>query len=255
VVSSRAALPVALRAARCAGAIALRAFGTRLRVHTKADATPVTAIDRAGELAIRRIIARAFPADGFLGEEHGSTRPDAPVRWIMDPIDGTKNYIRGIPFWGTLVAREVLGRIDVGVVCFPALRQTLWAARGGGAFLDGRRIRVSRVSDLNRAYIQHGDLEAFHKRGALPRLAAIAARCAMIRSFGDCPAYRWVASGQAEAMIEASISPWDIAALKIIVEEAGGRMTDWRGRDTHMLDQVIASNGRLHRPLLNLLRG
>lgn len=247
------ALPVALAAARRAGRIALRAFGTRLVVETKADRTPVTAIDRAGERAIRRIITRTFPQDGFLGEEFGATGPARGVRWIIDPIDGTKSFIRGIPSWGTLVAREVDGRLDLGVLCLPALGHTLWAVRGGGAFLNGRRIRVSRTRRLGDASVLFGDLEAFEQRGATRRLLRIAGRCAVIRSPGDCIAYRWVAAGRAEAVIEAAISPWDIAALKVIVEEAGGRLTDWKGRDTHMISDVVATNGLLHAQLLRVL--
>ncbi len=248
------ALRVALAAAEKSGAIAHRAFGTRLKVETKADHTPVTAIDRACEEAMRRTITRAFPQDGFLGEEYGSTNPGADIRWIIDPIDGTKGYLRGIPFWGCLIAREVRGWLDVGVIHLPALGHTLWAVRGRGAFLDGRRIRVSRVADLRRAYVLNGDLEAFVQRGALARLARIARRSAVVRSLGDCAAYRWVATGNAEAVIEASLHPWDVAAVKIIVEEAGGRVTDWRGRDSHLIDNIVASNGRLHRRVLSLLR-
>jgi len=254
IVPPRAALSVALAAARRAGAIALGAFGTRLKVETKADRTPVTAIDRRCEQAIRRTITRRFPDDGFLGEEFGATGAGNGVRWIIDPIDGTKSFIRGVPSWGTLVAREVKGRVDLGVLMLPALGQTLWAVRGGGAFLNGRRLRVSRTSTLREASVLFGDLEAFQRRGAGRRLLRIAGGCAVIRSPGDCIAYRWVAGGQAEAVIEAAISPWDIAALKIIVEEAGGRLTDWKGRDTHMISDVIATNGRLHRAMLTRLR-
>jgi histidinol phosphatase-like enzyme (inositol monophosphatase family) len=254
--SSRAThLRVALAAAHRAGAIAMRAFGTRLTIETKADATPVTVIDRACEEAMRKTITRAFPTDGFLGEEYGSTNPGADIRWIIDPIDGTKGYLRGLPFWGCMIAREVRGRLDVGVVHMPALRQTLWATRGGGAFLDGRRIRVSRTTSLRKSYILNGDLEAFAHRGALPRLGRIARSAGVVRSLGDCAAYRWVATGNAEAVIEAALHPWDVAAIKIIIEEAGGRVTDWAGRNDHMIRNIIASNGRLHGTLLRALRG
>ena len=247
-------LRVALAAIHRAGSIAQRAFGTRLRVEMKADATPVTAIDRAGEETIRRMITRAFPGDGFLGEEFGDTRPGAEHRWIIDPIDGTKSYIRGIPTWGCLLARETHGRVDLGILYLPPLRQTLWATRGGGAFLDGQRLRVSRQATLRGSYLMNGGLDAFRSRGALARLGRLAARSAIISSPGDCTAYRWVAGGHADAVIEAAISPWDIAALKVIIEEAGGRLTDWRGRDSHMISDVVASNGLLHPAVLKALR-
>lgn len=250
-------LRIARLAADAAGAVALRAFGRTLKVETKADHTPVTAIDRAAETTARRIIGRAFPEDGFLGEEFGDTRPGADARWIIDPIDGTKAYIRGMPIWGTLIARQERGRITTGAMALPALGHRMWARKGGGAFLDGRRVRVSRHRTIRGAYILNGDLDGFVRRGALKNLGAIARKAATIRSLGDCAAYRWVIEGRAEAMIESTVSAWDVAALEIIVEEAGGRITDWSGGKSWHANKesnVVASNGRIHDELLRLLK-
>ncbi len=248
------ALRVALDAAMRAGEHARKAFGKKHRITVKPDRSPVTAIDRTCEEIIRRIVSRAFPNDGFLGEEFGTTRTNAEARWILDPLDGTKSYIRGLPFWGTLLAREVRGRLTVGVMYMPVMDKLLWASRGGGAFLGKRRIRVSRHRRLRGAMILHGDFDAFVRHRAVRRQVAIARRGAIIRSLSDCQAYLWVASGAADAMIEPIVSPWDVAAPKIILEEAGGRFTNWQGKNSHMVTNVLATNGPLHAPLLALLK-
>jgi len=248
------ALKVALDAAEAAGRVAMRAFGRKVRVERKPDDSPVTEYDRAAEEAARRVIARAFPYDGVLGEEFGTTRAGAEARWLIDPIDGTKSFIRGLPYWGTLVAREVGGRITAGVIGLPAMRRTIWAARGRGAFLNGRRVRVSRHAALRGACVLHADLDTFVRYRALNRFRTIARRGAIIKAIGDCPAYVWLGSGCVEAMIEPEVDPWDIAAPKIIIEEAGGRVTDWRGRGSHRITNVIAGNRRVHAALLRILK-
>ncbi len=247
-------LTVALAAATRGGRIALAAFGRRMKVESKADASPVTDSDRRAEEAIRGAIRRAFPEDGFLGEEFGDEGTGARARWIIDPIDGTRNFIRGIPFWGVLLAREVRGHLTTGVMHFPALRETLWATRGRGAYRNGRRLRVSRVTSLARAYVSHGGYEYLRRRRGQAMLAAVYARCAAMRAFGDCWGYSWVARGHVDAMFEADVKPWDAAALKIVVREAGGRFTDWRGRDSFLGPTILASNGRIHGALVAILR-
>lgn len=248
-------LKVAVNAAETASRVAMRAFGKKIRIERKKDDTPVTEYDRGAEEAARRVIARAFPGDGVLGEEFGATREGAESRWILDPIDGTKSFVRGLPYWGTLVAREVRGRITTGVINLPAMGIIAWAQRGRGAYVNGRRVRVSAHTGLSRAYVLHGDLDLFVRHRAFGRLANVAKRGAIIKAIGDCPAYVWLASGRAEAMLEAVVDAWDIAAAKVIVEEAGGRFTDWHGRDTHMIRTVLATNGRVHGPLLSIFRG
>lgn len=250
----RDALRVALLATRRAGIIALRGFGRKLKIERKRDSTPVTAIDRACEEELRRTIARSFPQDGFMGEEFGVARGSSGNRWIIDPIDGTKSFIRGIPFWGVMVAREEENRLNLGVIYFPALDQTLYAQRGSGAFLDRRRLRVSRIDSLRESTILHGDLPCFVKTGSLARLGRIARRAEAVRGYGDCWGYSWLCQGRSEAVIEAAMHPWDVAAPKVIVEEAGGRMTGWQGRDSYLIRNSLATNGRLHGALRRLLK-
>lgn len=252
--SDRAILPAALAAARKAGDIALRVFRGRVRVGYKSDSSPVTDADRAGEEAIRRLLTRAFPGDGFIGEEYGTSGGSAEAVWTIDPIDGTKNFIRGIPFWGCLIARIFRGRVTHGVMHLPALDETLWAVRGKGAFLNGRRLRVSRVRDLRRSYVLYGGLSYFVRDKALKNLAKIASKCHSTRCFGDCWSYAFVARGQAEAMFEADLKPWDNAPTGLIVSEAGGRATDWKGHEDWRSPSLLATNGLIHSRLLKLLR-
>jgi len=267
------ALKAALEAARKAGVVALKGFrggsasprGGRdprsgIKVEYKSDSSPVTAWDRASEEIIRRTLARQFPGDGFIGEEYGEIGGNTGASWVIDPIDGTKNFIRGIPFWGSLIARVVGGKLALGVMHLPALGETLWATRGGGAFRNGKPLRVSRVRDLRHSTILYGGLKYFMKRGQkadmaeLRPLALIAARSASTRCFGDCWAYTFVARGLAEAMLEKDVKPWDIAATSVIIREAGGRCTDWKGREDWRADSILATNGLVHAPLLKLLR-
>jgi histidinol-phosphatase len=252
--AKRDALRVAMQAARRAGTIALRGFGRKLRVERKPDSTPVTAIDRACEEELRRIISRFFPLDEVMGEEFGTSTGRTGNRWIIDPIDGTKSFIRGIPFWGVMVAREEEGVLSLGVIYFPALGETLYAQRGKGAFLDRLRLRVSRTKSLRASTILHGDLSCFALTGTLARLGKIASQTEATRGYGDCWGYSWLCQGRAEAVIEAAMHPWDVAAPKVIVEEAGGRMTDWRGRDSYAIGNSLATNSLLHAPLRKLLR-
>ena len=248
------ALGVALEAARKAGIAALRGFHGRFRVEYKKDSSPVTAVDRACEEIIRRTITRAFPRDGFMGEEYGGTGNGAEAFWVIDPIDGTKNFIRGIPFWGSLIARVVRGKLALGVLDMPATGETLWAERGRGAWLGRKRIHVSRISSLGRAFITHGSLRNFVRDGDARKLERIAAKSATARSFGDCGAYALVARGMTDAMMERGVSPWDSAAPKIIIEEAGGRFTDWSGRDDWRSPTALATNGLVHRAILGILK-
>jgi histidinol-phosphatase len=201
-----------------------------LRVERKADFTPVTEADHAVERALRARIARDR-REAVAGEEYGVEEAD--VRWWLDPIDGTKQYARGLPIWATLIALERGGEIVVGVVSAPALGHRWWAERGGGAFLDGAPIRVSRISRLEEAYVSTTSLRGF------PQFAALAGRVAVARTYTDFWQYMLVAEGRIEAGSDTQQSEWDIAAPRLIVEEAGGRYT---------IDETLylASNALLH---------
>src|SRR5215208_6548865 len=208
-----------------------------LHVESTADLTPVTEADRAVEQALRERIARER-GDAVAGEEYGVE--EATVRWWLDPIDGTKQYARGLPIWATLIALERDGATAVGVVSAPALGRRWWAERGGGAFLDGAPIHVSQVSRLEDAYVSTTSLRGF------PQFAALAGRVAVARTYTDFWQYVLVAEGRIEAGSDTAMNAWDIAAPRLIVEEAGGRYTVDEGL-------YLATNGLLHDELRELL--
>jgi histidinol-phosphatase len=247
----RELLALAVEAARAGGRRTLAYFGAGPAVEWKADGTPVTAADREAERAMREVIARVFPDHGVLGEEEGEV-PGAPgVRWIIDPLDGTKTFVRGVPLFGTLVGVEVDGEAVVGVIHLPALDETIAAARGEGCTWNGRPCRVSAVDRLDDALVVVTDERAARARsGAWARLAAATG---MQRTWGDCYGYALVATGRAEVALDPVVSVWDCAALLPIVEEAGGRFTDWRGRRTIRGGEAVATNGVLHAAVLDVL--
>jgi histidinol-phosphatase len=235
-------LALALAFADAADAISLGRFrASDLLVETKPDRTPVTEADRAVEEAIRGRLASERPADGMLGEEFGVTG-SASRRWIVDPIDGTRNYSRGIPIWATLIALEEDGVIRLGVVSAPALGRRWWAERGAGAFVNGEPIHVSRVTEVEDAVL------CFSLERPLPEIAH---RCWHPRAYGDFWAHMLVAEGAVDGAIDAiGVKIWDLAALQPIVEEAGGRFSDQDGTPRADGLSGISSNGLLHEALL-----
>jgi histidinol-phosphatase len=234
--------------------IAMATFGGRVPVEPKADGTPVTAADRAIERALRAAVARDFPRDAVLGEEEGGAVPSRGRRWILDPIDGTRNYARGVPVFGTLVALEDDDGLALGVVSAPALRARWWATRGGGAFRDGAPIRVSAVDRLAEAYLATGGLDPAEAGDRAEALLRLAGRVARHRGFGDFFGHVLVAQGSVDAMVEAAdLALWDVAAPRIVVEEAGGRWTSLAGEAELRPGPAVSSNGLLHRDLLAVL--
>jgi histidinol-phosphatase len=231
--------------ARLTGDIALGYYRSNLTVETKADGSPVTVADRAAETAAREWVSRLFPQDGLLGEEFGEERPGAVRRWIIDPIDGTKTFVRGVPLWGSLVALCEGKRVLAGAAYFPAVGEMLAAAPGAGCWWNGSRCAVSPVAQLSEATVLITDA-AFREqpsyRAGWERISA-AARAS--RTWGDCFGYLLVATGRAEVMCDPVMSPWDAAALQPIIEEAGGRFTDWAGATTAFGGSVVATNGAL----------
>ncbi len=249
---SQRALDAAVDAARAAGRIALKYFRGGFEVARKPDDTPVTQADREAEQAIVEILGRAFPDCGVLGEEFGG-RGTTEVRWIIDPIDGTKNFVRGIGIWATLIALEERGEVTVGVIHNPVTAELYTARRGAGAFLNGERIRVSDVAELGRAFFVHAGLGIVRKGGHWDGFARLIDATDRQRGFGDYMGYGLVAEGKAEIYAELDLKPWDLAAPKILVEEAGGRFTDFAGRTTIYTGTALATNGRLHDAALALL--
>lgn len=231
--------------ARVAGAIANRHFRSRLQVETKADGSPVTLADRAAEAAARDWIARRFPNDDVLGEEMASIDRGAARRWIIDPIDGTKSYVRGVPLWGTLIAVAEGESVIASAAYFPTLDEMLCAAMELGCWWNGTRASVSTVDRLSEATVLTTDerFAAAPARGAA--WLRLAPRAKLSRSWGDCYGYLLVATGRAEAMVDGALAPWDAAALFLAVTEAGGAFTDWNGRSTAFGGNAIATNAAL----------
>ena len=235
-------LSLALQLADLADGISLGRFRARdLRVETKPDLTPVTEADRAVEEAIRATLARERPDDAVLGEELGEVAGGSR-RWVVDPIDGTRNYARGVPVWATLIALQVEGEVQLGVVSAPALRRRWHAERGGGAWADDDRVRVSSVRRVDDAVL------SFALEQGVPSLAAQSWHA---RAFGDFWAHMLVAEGAVDGAIDAiGVSVWDLAPVQVIVEEAGGTFTDFRGERRLDGGSAISSNGHLHAALL-----
>jgi len=241
-------LAFALELADLADSISLPRFrAADLRVETKPDLTPVTDADRAVERALRERLAEARPGEGVLGEEEGDD--GGPVRWIIDPIDGTRNFSRGIPVWSTLIALERDGSLVCGVASAPALGQRWWAARGDGAFKDGERIGVSRVERLEDATVSYS--RAGLEQAPGPSLELVR-RAWHAQPFSDAWAHLLVAEGVVDVAIDHEMYPWDSAALQVIVEEAGGRFTTLAGEARHDGGSGVSTNGLVHDDVLAL---
>jgi histidinol-phosphatase len=248
-------LDLALELADAADGLSMaRYLAADLAVETKPDLTPVTEADQAIERGVRDALAAARPDDGVVGEEYGSSGAGSR-RWIVDPIDGTKNYVRGIPVWATLLALEADGELTVGVVSAPALGRRWWAARGHGAFVSEasggqRALTVSGVRSLEDAQLSISDFDNWKSMDGLLELGR---RCWRTRGFGDFWSYMLVAEGAVDIACEPVVSLWDLAALLVIVEEAGGRFTDLSGVRTAEGGDVLATNGLLHDAALSLI--
>jgi histidinol-phosphatase len=241
-------LEAAIHAAREAGKITLRYFQTpSLAVETKSDASPVTIADKSAEEWIIRFIQKEFPDHSILGEEFGEIRRSGPYRWIIDPIDGTKSFIHGVPLYGTMIGIEDLHLKDavVGVVNFPALNDIMWASRGSGAFWNERPAKVSEISSLSEATLLATDTEHIDERSDAAIFEKLRKETKLFRMWGDCYGHMLVATGRAEIMVDAKMNLWDVAALKPIIEEAGGKLFDWKGTSSLYIMDAIACNGAL----------
>lgn len=260
-------LRLAVEAADAAGAITLRYFQTtRFEVVGKADGSPVTTADREAEQEIRRLVEARFPSDGLLGEEWGEKPGTSGFRWILDPIDGTASFVAGVPLYGTIVGVEHtdpaagLRRCVVGVVHIPALRETVFAAKGGGCTYRGpdgslRPARVSSAATPGEARFLTTSLDYYRTEDRRRLFQELCRAFKSERGWGDCYAHLLVATGRADACVDPVLHPWDIAGVIPVIEEAGGRWTDWSGRVDHLSGTGISTNGLLHEATLALVRG
>jgi histidinol-phosphatase len=246
----RQEVKIALEAAAAAGEIQMRRRAELLEVTKKSDASPVTEVDRLCELTIRDLIRRHFPCDGFLGEETGEEKGTSGRRWIVDPLDGTRPYIRRIPTHSVLIALEDGDDVAVGCMNLPALKETYWASKGGGAFLNGESLHVSTVAGLEEVLgCALGFVEKKATRDAA-RLLELMGRWGYAYGFMDAYSYGCIAAGRIDASVNLLDKPWDCAAAACIVREAGGRFSDIRGRPTVHSGSIILTNGLVHDAIL-----
>ena len=242
----------ALHLAWHAGRITLRYFQTELDTITKDDGTPVTRADREAETYVRDAIAARFPDDGIYGEEYGESEGSSGRTWVIDPIDGTRSFVYGVPLYGVLIGLLFDREPQVGVIHFPGLGETLAAHRGGGCTWNGRRVQVSAEGDLSKALLTTSEMPAPDTSTAAC-LNNLSRQVGLRRTWGDCYGYGLVASGRAEIMIDPEASPWDLAAIQPVITEAGGKFTDLDGNETIWSGHGVATNGLLHDAVLETL--
>jgi len=247
-----ARLEFALDAVYRAGRMTLGHFQAGRAVEFKADSSPVTAADREAEQAIRRAIAEAYPGEAILGEEEGQTG-SGEDRWVLDPIDGTKSFVCGVPLFASLLSYERAGAAELGVCYFPALELMLYAERGQGAFANGRRARVSDKKSCQGAVLCCGGHSSMAQHGRMDRFLRLAEGALATRTWCDAYGHAMVAMGTADAMVDPVVKRWDISAMSVIVEEAGGKFTDFEGR-AGLWPEALSSNGAIHRELVGAFR-
>ncbi len=248
-----------------AGRITLSYYNKGIRYEQKTDESPVTAADRATEQFIRGEIEKAYPSHAIVGEEFGEESPSPrgrgargegknPFRWIVDPIDGTKSFMKGVPFYSVLIALEIEGVSRVGVVCFPALDEILYAADGLGAWWNGKRARVSEVKNLKEAVFTYTSWSGFRTKKRLDVFQNLHKECFYGRGWSDAYGYHMVATGRAEIMLDPSIKIWDVAPMSPIFREAGGWFGSWSGKEGHTHGEGLAVNAALKSKVLKLMR-
>ncbi|MGH8290208.1 MAG: inositol monophosphatase family protein [Steroidobacteraceae bacterium] len=240
-------LQAALDAAQAAAQVIRGLYQKKLAVRTKEDQSPVTEADVRAEETIRAILSERFPTHGFYGEETGQHSAGAESLWLVDPIDGTKSFVRECPFFSTQIALMRGGRLVLGVSSAPVYGELAWAEQGAGAWLNDARIQVSSVTDLSAAIVSTGNLKSMTRTAQWDRLGSLIQRVSRIRGYGDFVHYHLLARGSLDVVIESDVNILDIAALTVIVREAGGTFTDLAGNDVTLeTTTVLASNGRLH---------
>jgi histidinol phosphatase-like enzyme (inositol monophosphatase family) len=246
-------LDFALEAAWQAGRLTLGYYQSGLAVERKGDSSPVTRADREAEQKLRQMIESAFPDHGIIGEEYGRVEGKSTLTWIIDPIDGTKSFISGVPFYSNLIALTDGEHSLLGVINLPALGEVVYATRGGGCYWNGRPTHVSQTAALADAVLLSSD--AYYRRdNGGDAWARLCEATYFQRTWGDAYGYTLIATGRADVMIDPYMEIWDAAPLQVIIEEAGGTFTDWKGVPTFHSGEAIATNGRLHEAVLALVQ-
>jgi histidinol-phosphatase len=248
-------LEFALDAAWQAGRITLGHFQTGIRPERKADNSPVTLADKQSEQKLRELITQYWPDHGIIGEEFGQQAGKSNLTWTVDPIDGTKSFVQGVPLYAVLIALTDGTRPLVGVAHFPALNETIYATQGGGCYWNGRRTHVSTVSAMHDAVLLASDIDAFTKYKKQAEWDRLMQSSYFQRTWGDAYGYALVATGRAEAMFDPWMAIWDCGPLQVILEEAGGTFTDWKGNPTIYAGESIATNGTLFKTVMDMVNG
>jgi len=247
-------LETAIKAAKAGAEISLGYYHQNLSIHTKEDQTPFSKADTESETAIISMIKSKFPDHSFYAEESGSDKTNSDFCWIIDPIDGTKNYLAKIPLWGTLIALRHKDEIIFGLSYMPLIDEMLYAEKGQGAFLNGEKIEVSKVYKLSESMLTYGSFDSFKRKGYNPQLSKLLDLVKRQRSFGDLWQYHLLACGKLDIVVEASIEYYDVAPFTVIIKEAGGAVSGFDGEDVGFgIDKFCASNGKLHNQLLDIL--
>jgi histidinol-phosphatase len=247
-------LETAIEAANAASIPILEYFHGEFEVETKPDQTPVTVADREAEQVIRRVIREAYPEHGIFGEEFGRSDRESDYLWLIDPVDGTKSFVRGYGMFSTQIALMYRGEVIVGVSNAPVMGEMAWAIKGGGAWMDGKEIQISTITDLGEASISTGNLSSLSQSDKWANLGRIIAKCNRSRGYGDYFHYHRLAAGQLDAVIESDVNILDIAALSLIITEAGGTFTDLSGAPVDLnISSVLAGTTALHAQILSML--
>ena len=253
--SLRPYLDFAVETAYLAGKLTLGYFQTGVSASYKSDDSPFTIADHKSEELIRARIEKKFPRHAIIGEEFGEKNTTtATHKWYIDPIDGTKTFLHGVPLYSVLIGLEIENKAEVGVAYFPALDEMICAATGEGCWWNGRRAHVSEVSQLKDAVVTTGEFKLFEPQGRADAWERLQAACSIVAGWGDAYGYLLVATGRAELMLDPIMSEWDACALLPILEEAGGRFSDWSGVRTVRGGNAISTNGLLFEPVISVLR-
>lgn len=235
-----------------AGRITLGYFQTGIKAERKADNTPLTIADQLAEQKMRELIAARFPDHGIVGEEYGRTHSDSPYTWVIDPIDGTKSFVSGVPIYANLLALLDGEKALIGVINFPALNEMVYAVRDGGCYWNGRRCHTSATTNLQDAVLLASDLNSFGPRQ--PQWERLIRATYIQRTWGDAYGYALVATGRADVMVDPVMALWDAAPLQVILEEAGGTFTDWQGTPTIHHQESVATNGKLLSQVMDIVK-
>jgi histidinol phosphatase-like enzyme (inositol monophosphatase family) len=235
--------------------ITLKYFGKKISPSYKSNNTPVTIADYKCEEYLLKQIKKKYPHHSIFSEESGHEEKDSDFRWFIDPIDGTRNFMRNYSFWGTLLALEYKGEIIIGIISLPALNEFIAGAKGKGCFVNGSKSKVSKINTLDESYCLFGGLDYLLKEKYKTKFFKLNKKCAYNRGFGDCHGHSFIINGKAEIMIDPKTAPYDIAATKICIEEAGGKLTDINGKGTIYGGNALITNGKLHDKVLRLING